>query len=130
MASEIPDFKDWTELTQERQVRHIGNRPFSELRSYIKYESIDKIFSGTSILFYGKEVLKLWTASFPSGEGIYKLVALSLEDGSWVESLPIYEGQDSSKVFDICRYPKSLCIKISVLTVSGWKIREIKVKEK
>ena len=130
MEMEIPDFKDWTELKKERRVRYFNNRPFSEFRSYIKYEPIDKIFVGSSISFNGKEILKIWTASFPPGKGIQKLIALLLEDGKWAVSLPIYEDRDSSNVFDIQKDLKSLCIKISILTESGWKIRIIKVEKK
>ena len=127
MESEIPDFKDWTELKKERQVRYFDNRPFSELRCYVKYESIDKIFLGTCISFKGKEVLKIWTTYFPE-KGNQKLIALLLEDGKWAVSLPTYENSNGSNVFDIQGDPKSRCMKISILTESGWKSRTIIVE--
>ncbi|MEK7478490.1 MAG: hypothetical protein AAB626_01020 [Patescibacteria group bacterium] len=127
MEPEIPDFKDWTELKKERLTRYFDNRPFSEHRSYIRYEPIDKIFSGTCISFKGKEVLKVWTVPSP-GEENRKLIALFLEDEKWAVSLPMYNNYDSSKIFDIQEDSKNHCMKISILTESGWKSRTIKVE--
>jgi len=126
---EIPDFKDWTELKIKRRVRcFLDGRPFFELRSYIKYESINKILSGVSAFFYEKEIIKIWTASISSDKGNKKIIALLLEDGKWAVSLPIYDDRDSFKVFDISRDLKNFYIKIKILTESGWKRRMLKAE--
>ena len=129
MKSEIPNFdEDWTELKKDGQVSFLDDKLFAELRSYVKYEPPDKFFAGTSILFYGEEVIKIWTIAIIPGVGAQEVMALCLEDGEWVISLPVNKGQDSSKIFTLDGSPDSPFIKISVLTASGWKIRTIKTE--
>lgn len=128
MASEIPDFKDWTELKEKKRVNYFNDKLFSEFRSYIKYEPIDKIFSGICIYFKGKEVLKIWVVLSSPGKETQKLAALLLEDGNWAVSLPIYNNHDGYNIFNIQGDVKSRRMKISILTESGWKSRTIIVE--
>ena len=125
MKSGIPDFKDWTEIKKNGRVSFFGDKLFAELRSYVKYEPPDKLFAGTSILFYGKETIKVWTIALLPGIEAREVMALCLEDGEWVMSLPINKDQDNSKILILDGSPDSPYMKISILTASGWKSRTI-----
>ena|SRR3989344_741988 len=127
MEPEIPDFeKDWTELKDDKKVSFLGNMLFAEIKSYVKYEPPEKFLSGSSFSFYGKEVIKIWVTSFVPGKELAEVMALCLESGEWVVSLPARNRQESLGIFKIEGDPESPDIKISILTWSGWKTRIIK----
>lgn len=130
MESEIPDFKkDWTELKDDNKVSFLSGTLFAEIRGYVKYEPPDKFFSGSSFLFYGKEVIKIWIAALIPGVGPQEIMALCLENGEWVVSLPAHNRQESASIFKLEGDPESPDMKISILTRSGWKTRIIKKTE-
>lgn len=129
MESGIPDFKDWHELKDKTEkILLPGGKSFFKLLFYIKYESVDKVFEGIRAFLYDKEIFKAWTGPDSSGKKNQKIMALLLEDGSWVTSLPIYKGQDAYNYFNMTEDFENHIFKINILTESGWKSRALKVK--
>lgn len=128
MASEIPDFKDWHELKELSKEVHLSGKCFFRLNYYVKYEPPDKFLEGSSALFSGKEVFKIWINPDPSDKGVRGSIALLLEDGNWVVSLPFRKEADAYEFFNMTKDSKSSLIKINILTESGWKSRVIKVE--
>ena len=81
-----------------------------------------------NVLAYEKEVLKVWACHDPIAGVDQDLIALLLDNGKWVISLPVYEDQDVSEFFRIYEDLENLSVRINILTENGWVCREIKVK--
>ena len=128
MEAGIPDFsKDWTELEGDGEEIFLSDgESLFKSKYYVRFEPINSIFDGLCIFFYGKETVKVWTESDPSGKGYRKLVAMLLENGEWVLSVPIYKDTDFSKLFYYEENVKDSSFKIYLLTGSGWKSRVLK----
>ena len=128
MNSEIPDFKDWHEIKKNgKEIRFPSGKSFLKLSSYVKCESMNEMYEGIGASFFGKETFKVWIG--PNSSGIKtKLIAVKLNDGEWVVSIPIYEGDDIEKFFLIEEDNENLEIKINLNTKDGWKVRTIKIE--
>lgn len=128
MESEIPDFKDWHEIKENRQeISFPSGKSFLKLSSYVKCESMTKMYEGIGASFFGKETFKVWIG--PDSSGIEtKLIAVKLNNEEWVVSIPIHEGDDIEKFFLIEEDAENLVIKINLNTKDGWKLRIIKIE--
>jgi hypothetical protein len=105
MEKEIPDFSLWREVESASTTGMFSDGTvFLEVKKYEKILKDNKIQTGSTMCFFGKEILKMWSIFISDEEVLLK--ALKTDEGKWEVGLPVIKENSDS--------PENSKVKISV----------------
>lgn len=124
MKSEIPDFASWLEVKSASTKEFFDDGTiFLEVRRYEKMCDNKKIQIGSTMNFFGKEVLKIWSIFISDEEVLLK--AIKTDSGKWEVGLPTLkedpDGSEKGKVVISVhiRGEKNPYVKVSMPVMDG-----------